>query len=286
MEHKHFERPTTHKPENVLARRLLYLILVAVTGLIAGGFGFALLIRLYEPAVRYNLLPESAQLPRRTPSVQLDQPIVNEAQSIASSLVLFLKHRASRTSPADTLVDLSEVISHGVVLTSDGWLLGQIPSSFSGPLDAFIDGEFYPISRTVRDSFTSVTFSRIAANDLSPVQVSESLPLGGEFIFSSSASIGGGYRVATNHVSNPRWTPMNSKYDAVKSGTQLSEFIQLDQSSSNGVVFRSDGALLGLTRADDDTGVIPARQIKISFEQLLRGDTDVDPGIYYVDTTL
>ena len=129
MAYQHFERPTTYKPENIRVRAIVYLILVATTGLIAGGLGFALLVRLYEPAVRFNLLPENSQLQRRALTVQVDQPIINAAQIIQPSLVLFLKHRASRNMLADLLIDPSEVLGYGAELTSDGRLIAQLPAT-------------------------------------------------------------------------------------------------------------------------------------------------------------
>lgn len=286
MTYQHFERPTTHKPENAWVRPIIYLVLVAITGLIAGGLGFALLMRLYEPAVRFNLLPENTQLQRRSVSVQIDQPIISTAQAIQPSLVLFLKHRASRNIQGDLLIDPSDILSQGVALTSDGWMLGQIPTTFTGLLDVYIDDEFYPVSKTVQDAFTTVTFVKIEASNLIPAQFSESLPAAGAFVFSSAVAVGGGYQVGTDHVVLSRWTPIKSKFDAVKNATQLSEFIQLERDASDQVVFASDGAVLGVTRAENHAAVIPARQIKLSFEQMLKGSKDIDPGLYYVDTAL
>lgn len=267
-------------------RPIIYLVLVALTGLIAGGLGFALLMRLYEPAVRYNLLPENNQLQRRMISVQVDQPILQVAKAIQPSLVLFLKHRASRNALTDVLIESSDILGHGAALTSDGWLLGQLPISLTVPFDAYIDGEFYRVSKIVRDPFSSVTFVKIETGDLFPVQFSESLPASGAFVFSSSVAVSGGYQVGTDHVSMPRWTQIKSKFDAVKNGTQLTEFIQLQQGAPYEMVFTSTGVLLGITRPENRTVVVPARQIKLSFEQMLKGSTDINPGFYYIDTTL
>lgn len=289
QEYKHFERPTTSKPEvSGVARRSFFLLLTALIGLLTGAAGFTVMSVYYS-----STLPPTDNFQNWRPAVfpsSIDQPLTARVHDIRrfNSAVYFDRSTVAQDvyqqlpSPAD-------YIGPALSLTSDGWMVAGGNYVTGGKYRLLVDGRFYPATETIHDNFTKVTFLKINKNFLNPVDISNSIPGEGEQLFFEQNTGFGRYLFGLAHVSDSRYYPVATKEDYSRSSDEPGDYFAITSGSapvSGRAYFNLGGQFVGLAEppiGGSDTVLLPARYIKSAFESTLRKQKLPDLGIHYLD---
>ncbi len=281
MQRQHFERPTSSKQEIPLLRKTMTVLLFVFIAIISGAVGAAVVTTLFPKVIYTNV---AAPVPSTQSS---DKRLVALAGEIGKRGATIIARRPRPGMPTG-LIDPADFVSSAVIVTSDGWLMAPLFEREGGVV--VIGSDFYAVGQIVVDNFTKATFVKINARNLDPVAFSRALPDLGQSAISYDTNASGMQRLQQVLVSQPRYLPVRNANDLVLASNQLDEFIQLHNDAppqSNPFYFSFAGQLIGMAASvNGETVLIPARQLKVSLEQLLKGEKVIDLGIFYFDRSL
>lgn len=280
MQRQHFERPTSSKQEIPLLRKTMTVLLFVFIAIISGAVGAAVVTTLFPKVIYTNV---AAPTP---PTQSSDKRFVALTGEIGKHGATIIK--GSRAGMPNGFINPDDFLTAAVIVTSDGWLMAPLFEREGGV--AVIGSDFYAVGQIVVDHFSKATFVKINARNLDPVEFSRALPDLGQSAISYDTNASGMQRLQHSLVSQPRYLPVRNANDFVLASNQLDEFIQLHNDAppqSNPFYFSFAGQLIGMAASvNGETVLIPARQLKVSLEQLLKGEKVIDLGIFYVDRSL
>ncbi len=154
--------------------------------------------------------------------------------------------------------DVNTPVTHGVVLTSDGWILtAGVTQSEAADMLVYVADDLYSVEEIVADTASETLLLKIKANSLPVVGFAQARPL-----LMQKAYVGVGHESAlTSRVVE----------DVFKEEAVLNRFIRIDSEGKIGSpVFNGQGELIGIMNdAESLNLMIPTQIILSGFNSLL-----------------
>lgn len=254
----------------------------------AGIVGTLLVMAYVAPAPAVTGTPLSILRDRARAPAAGEAPQIAEAASRAMVL-LFNAKTQTHADPVVSSYIPTEAIGAGMVLTSDGWILGHVPSTKGKKpvaLAAVVGGRAYDVASAVRDPYSGVSFMKIEAANLPVTAFGDGLDLSpGDALFAYDA--GGGLRRLglLAHEGPPAHAPV----ELVRSTESIQRMLRVDGATlpSGSMVLDREGKVVGVYLGGDGFGaaVVPFGAFSRVIGGVLRDGKPARPflGAYYVD---
>src|SRR3989344_3244113 len=270
----HFERPTTHQQEFPLARRITYLFVSAIIGVMSGVVGLAVIVRFYFP---------SDEFLKQYPIVR-SQIDGTDSRSGSQESVLAMQGiivRRTNSQDATPALPFEGIVGPAVALTSDGWF------AFSGELQGAVEsyelyvGSAHSAVRDRRyDSTFGVTFVKIETQAITPVDIVQLQERPGDLLFSNDRTSLDSSRFFATYVRDTRFA-VDMTRPLLRTAGIFSEYFRPTNDSDALFYFDTIGRLVGVRSPRNSSLIIPARYLWLSFELILAHAKPSGLGISY-----
>lgn len=264
---------TTQKKQRFLTSRILLILIVIAAAFIAAFLGQVLITEL---SLSPSLLPENGIIVR----TQTNDPasMRKHAQAIAD-------REGSAHVRLFVAQDSTSASKEGWVVSNDGWVM-----TFAGQTAVedmkFVrlnSGAFFAIKSSVTDLATGLRFVKIEQQRVQPLTISQRFE---EAAFDPLISVSSEGLAASTSVAG--WTLQPSANNRFSSDLVHRFPAVMTQSTVASALYNTNEELVCLLRPNDAASFgscIPAEQIRISLDQVLRTATIVRPslGVTYQD---
>ncbi len=272
---KHFERPTTERPQSLLNLTLL----AALFGLLSGFIGYVI-------AHKANVVGIDSPDNRGGLNINIEQPIVNIARKYQQSIAGVYAHKAAGSANIPVLYDQDDYLGSAVAVTSDGWMMSTDQVIKDNKADIVFGGKVYAIQEIKQDAFTGLVFFKIEANNIQPVdfQLTDDLSVGErlfanlDFANSLDHLYQSVYMAHDHYVVNKFLSSDQADY-FIKVSSPVGEVNFLGSA-----FFNTNGDVIGVYyRLNDEQTLVPAEYIRQAVKHLLDGTERVLLGVHYID---
>ena len=159
---KHFERPTTQRPQSLFSLT----ILAGVIGLLTGAVGYVVVqFSDWSPNASYLNSPELS----RVIKFDIDQPMLELSRKYQQSVAGVYRQVAPISKLGNSLFTADDLLGSATVVTSDGWLMSTDQVIKNDTHVIILGDDVYEIEEIKRDDFLNVFFVKIEANFLQPI---------------------------------------------------------------------------------------------------------------------
>ncbi len=283
----HFERPTLKKQDFPAARRSIYLIGVIIIGFLSGALGSILIDSLYSRGFSAVSYQQSLQAQKSVIVVDKN-PLTSLLEQSEDFIVPLFKKTQHGSDGYSRLPDPLLYVGSGAIITSDGWIMVESSLlSSSGSYEVYRGGMYYPILTRAIDSYTGATFVKVDAIDFNAAELTLSPLVEGQQIFFVNNKDLNVPRLGIVYVGQTPYVTSASKLDYILSSDQLGSYAYAILNGNvvhinSYIFFDFSGKItaLGVVRKGMPL-LIPAQQLKLSFEQSLREEKNRDLGIFY-----
>jgi S1-C subfamily serine protease len=288
---RHFERPTSTKQYFPTARIRFYFIGMIFISLVAGALGFTIVASFY-PTFDDNIFFYRERQPIIVGADE--QPLASFINTSDQALVsIFFRRQRLAGDAFDQLPEPTLFIGNGVVATSDGWIITEMSSlNQNRNYEVFLEGEIYPVSEVINDTYTGFSFIKIDSKNLTAIAFTDSFPFVGEQLLFNNGAQFKYPRSGRVHVGQTQYKKLESRTDHVRSSKILSSAAQIispysDEMVAPSVMFTAEGKFAGVTKIQGgQVLLVPAPHLRLSLENLLSGLVDLDFGVWYYNNEI
>lgn len=268
-----------HKVDFSAGRRIGYLMITVILAIMSGALGFALFLNYFSTTQFLSGGGPSSN--REVPIViNVEQPLISIAERSSQYLVRIVRARPSAGTEIDAaLYATADFVGVGIVLTSDGWIMtsASLPQS---AFDVIVGDASYATERIMRDSYTGLTFVKIPASGLRPVQISAQRPAAAEVVFSSDLDDAGVPVFYQTYITRSADGGVSLSRDGARTSDSLDAFVGL--ADRKGTIFFSVTGDLSAAWSVMHGAAVPARHIDYSLSKILSSENERSLGITYV----
>jgi len=277
---QHFERPTMQRQPSMVSYSLLTVVLA-----LASGFGGFLLARNFFPVdnTNYPILGNDRNI-----NINIEQPLTNIASKYQDKVAGIYKNQNTLAQIGQPLFADADYLGAAVVVTSDGWLMTTDQTNLTEDSLVTLGDKIYSVEDVRADKFSRITFLRIDATALSPVdfQLTDDLREG-EKIFAQIDEPGS----ITHSFLSGELNNAHLAVDKYLSTDSLDYYIEYsdqysvtDHNMTAVPYFNLQGAILGLAyQINDQSVLIPAEYLRQSVRHLLNNTVRPTLGLRYID---
>jgi len=268
----HFVRPTFERPPSLVSFSLLAIVLGTLAGL--GGY-----------LIGKTWLPANLSFLNTQPDIKisLEQPLVDMATKNLKSIAGIYRPTKINALLGQPLFDSNDLLGQAAVLTSDGWLMTSDQVLLDKQSLVVLGSDIYNIKDIKSDKFSGLTFIKVAASGLIPVNLG----------FTNEFKAG---ETAFTILDSPN--NINHTFDAsvlaqvhyakanVLSTDLMDYYLKLDQHQAilGSAYFNVKGDVVGLNHKFlDEPVLIPVEYLRQSVRHLLDNTQRITWGINYLD---
>lgn len=268
----HFVRPTFERPPSLVNFSLLAIVLGGLAG-----FGGYLIGKAWLPA-NLSFLNSQPDI-----KISLEQPLVDMATKNLKSVAGIYRPTKVNALLSQPLFNVSDLLGQAAVITSDGWLMTSDRVLLDKQSLVVLGSDIYNIKDIKYDKFSGLTFIKVAATGLIPVNLGFTNEFkAGETAFTILDS--------PNNIDNTFYTSIiaqpHYERENVLSTDIMDYYLKLDknQATFGSVYFNVKGDVLGLShQVSDESVLIPVEYLRQSVRHLLDNTERVTWGINYLD---
>ncbi|MBT7552839.1 PDZ domain-containing protein [bacterium] len=275
---KHFERPTTQRPQSLFSLT----ILAGVIGLLTGAVGYVVVqFSDWSPNASYLNSPELS----RVIKFDIDQPMLELSRKYQQSVAGVYRQVAPISKLGNSLFTADDLLGSATVVTSDGWLMSTDQVIKNDTHVIILGDDVYEIEEIKRDDFLNVVFVKIDANFLQPIgfPLTENLRAGEHLFTNSDTPQSIEHLYQADYLAHDHYVT-----EKFLSTDTLDYYLLLgDQNTAISLAapyFSANGDVLGLAyELGNEKVLLPAEYLKQSVKHLLSETERVELGLYYID---